>query len=127
MTGWDLATILSTAWALCPRFDPGLHAEVLTQGVVIARAKDKNFNARIFTQAHKVKGIQEGLAEVVAGTQEEPDLHCAPHVQNRRVFQSPKFSLFIISDRSKPSNALTWLMARDIVSICSECTGSSTG
>ena len=126
MTGWDLATILSTAWALCPRFDPGLHAEVLTQGVVIARAKDKTLPYGFLPRHTRLRGIQEGLAEVVAGTQEEPDLHCAPHVQTE-FFQSPKFSLFIISDRSKPSNALTWLMARDIVSISSECTGSSTG
>jgi len=41
MTGWDLATMLSTAWALHPRFDPGFHAKVLTQGVVMARAKGK--------------------------------------------------------------------------------------
>ena len=48
----------------------------------------------------RLRGIQEGLAEVVA--EHKADLHCAPHVQTE-FFQSPKFSLFIISDRSKPS------------------------
>jgi len=114
MTGWDLATILSTAWALCPRFDPGLHAEVLTQGVVIARAKGKTLPYGFLPRHTRLRGIQEGLAEVVAGTQEEADLHCAPHVQTE-FFQSPKCLFIILSDRSKPSNALTVLRGMDII------------
>ena len=126
MNDWDLTTILSTAWALCPRFDPGLHAEVLTQGVVIARAKDKTLPYGFLPRHTRLRGIQEGLAEVVAGTQEEPDLHCGRHAQ-AELFKNPNFSFINLSDPSKPSNALIWLMARDIVSITSECTGSSTG
>ena len=114
MTGWDLATILSTASALCPRFDLGLQTEVLTQGVVIARAKGKTLPYGFLPRHTRLRGIQEGLAEVVAGTQEEPNLHCAPHVQTE-FFQSPKCLFIILSDRSKPSNALTLLRGMDII------------
>ena len=114
MTGWDLATIPSTAWALCPRFDPKFHEEVLTQGVMIARAKANTLSYGILPRNTRLGGVQEDLAEGVAGRQEEPDLRYGPHVKTE-LFKSPKVSLIIISDRSAFSNRLTVLRAMDMI------------
>ena len=53
----------------------------MTQGEVIARAKSNTLPYGFLPRHTRLRGIQEGLAEVVAGREEEPDLHCAPHVQ----------------------------------------------